>query len=100
VDPQFYAFRWITLLLSQEFPLTATLRIWDALLGDPTGRSDCLLRICTAMLLHVRPQLMQADFTRIMQTLQRYPPVDVNDLLCRAATLPSVEEAVAAAHAG
>ena len=33
VDPQFYAFRWITLLLSQEFAFPDLLRIWDTILG-------------------------------------------------------------------
>ncbi|XP_008808195.1 TBC1 domain family member 13 isoform X2 [Phoenix dactylifera] len=37
VNPQFYAFRWITLLLTQEFSFTDCLLIWDTLLGDPEG---------------------------------------------------------------
>lgn len=37
VDPQFYAFRWITLLLTQEFSFHTVLRIWDALLSHPFG---------------------------------------------------------------
>lgn len=37
VNPQFYAFRWITLLLTQEFNFTDCLHIWDTLLSDPEG---------------------------------------------------------------
>ncbi|CAN6442356.1 unnamed protein product [Victoria cruziana] len=37
VNPQFFAFRWITLLLTQEFSFKTILRIWDSLLGDPSG---------------------------------------------------------------
>jgi hypothetical protein len=37
VNPQFYAFRWITLLLTQEFKFHDCLHLWDALLGDPEG---------------------------------------------------------------
>jgi len=37
VKPQFYAFRWITLLLSQEFNFQSILRIWDSLLSNPFG---------------------------------------------------------------
>lgn len=58
MDPQFYAFRWITLLLTQEFPFPDSVRLWDSLLGDPAGRTDCLLRLCTAMLLHIRDDLL------------------------------------------
>ncbi|KAG2267351.1 hypothetical protein Bca52824_061906 [Brassica carinata] len=38
VNPQFYAFRWITLLLTQEFSFFDSLHIWDALLSDPEGK--------------------------------------------------------------
>lgn len=37
VNPQFYAFRWITLLLTQEFDFADSLRIWDTLVSDPDG---------------------------------------------------------------
>lgn len=37
VNPQFYAFRWITLLLTQEFDFADSLHIWDTLLSDPEG---------------------------------------------------------------
>ncbi|KAG2433510.1 hypothetical protein HYH02_012628 [Chlamydomonas schloesseri] len=96
VDPQFYAFRWMTLLLSQEFAFPDTLRIWDTILSDPHGRMDCLMRICTAMILHVRPILMRGDFSVILKTLQRYPPVDVNVLLTKAAAMPPCTEILAA----
>lgn len=45
VDPQFYAFRWVTLLLTQEFEFPELLRLWDALLADPAGQ----LRICACL---------------------------------------------------
>ncbi|KAL5216316.1 hypothetical protein ABZP36_007717 [Zizania latifolia] len=41
VNPQFYAFRWITLLLTQEFKFRDCIHIWDALLGDPEGPQVC-----------------------------------------------------------
>ena len=37
VNPQFYAFRWITLLLTQEFDFADSLRLWDSLLANPEG---------------------------------------------------------------
>lgn len=51
--------RWITLALTQEFAFPDALRLWDSLLSDPAGRTDCLLRLCVAMLLHVRDDLLQ-----------------------------------------
>ncbi|WIA33086.1 hypothetical protein OEZ86_006240 [Tetradesmus obliquus] len=88
VDPQFFAFRWITLLLTQEFSFPDAVRIWDTLLADPGGRLDCLLRVCLALLLHVRQQLLEGDFAVIVKTLQRYPSVDVDVILRAAARLP------------
>ena len=35
-------------------------RLWDTLFADAGGRTDCLLRVCTAMLLNVREELLQA----------------------------------------
>lgn len=50
IRPQYYSFRWITLLLSQEFPLPDVLRIWDTLFSDEK-RFDFLIHICCAMIL-------------------------------------------------
>lgn len=61
VNPQFFAFRWITLLLTQEFPFPDAVRIWDTLLSDPGGRMDCLLRVCVALLLNVRQELLAGE---------------------------------------
>lgn len=43
-------FRWISLILSQEFPLPDVVRIWDSVLADEK-RFDFLLYICCAMIL-------------------------------------------------
>ncbi|CAA7409887.1 unnamed protein product [Spirodela intermedia] len=81
VRPQFYAFRWITLLLTQEFGLPAVIRIWDALLGNPSGVQEMLLRVCCAMLLCVRRELLEGDFMANVKLLQSYPRVDLERLL-------------------
>ncbi|XP_054808017.1 uncharacterized protein LOC129310170 isoform X1 [Prosopis cineraria] len=77
VKPQFYAFRWITLLLTQEFSLDKILRIWDTLLSNPFGIQDMLLRICCAMLLCVKKRIMSGDFVSNLNLLQHYPD-DIN----------------------
>jgi len=47
IDPQFYAFRWITLILTQEHAFPDTMRLWDTILSFPKGRADFLLKgIC------------------------------------------------------
>lgn len=46
---QYYAFRWLTLLLSQEFPLPDVVRIWDAIFADD-NRFQFLVQFCCAMI--------------------------------------------------
>ncbi|XP_058103265.1 uncharacterized protein LOC131246844 isoform X3 [Magnolia sinica] len=73
VNPQFYAFRWITLLLTQEFNFADSLHIWDTLLSDPEGPQETLLRVCCAMLILIRRRLLAGDFTSNLKLLQNYP---------------------------
>ncbi|KAL4192765.1 hypothetical protein AMTRI_Chr06g173600 [Amborella trichopoda] len=81
VNPQFYAFRWITLLLTQEFNFADSLHIWDTLLGDPDGPLETLLRICCAMLILIRRRLLAGDFTSNLKLLQNYPSANISHLL-------------------
>ena len=59
LKPEFYAFRWLTLLLSQEFNLPDVLRIWDSLFADPGRDFEFLLFICCAMIVYVYLFLFQ-----------------------------------------
>ena len=90
VASQLYAFRWVTLLLTQEFPLPDALSLWDVLMAERRDRLGCLLRMCVAMLLEVRETLLQGDFAACLKLLQRYPPCDVARILARAETLHAV----------
>eukprot|EP00262_Sarcandra_glabra_P008538 TRINITY_DN22067_c0_g1_i1.p1 TRINITY_DN22067_c0_g1~~TRINITY_DN22067_c0_g1_i1.p1 ORF type:complete len:434 (+),score=52.56 TRINITY_DN22067_c0_g1_i1:112-1413(+) len=81
VNPQFYAFRWITLLLTQEFNFADSLHIWDTLLSDPEGPQETLLRVCCAMLILIRRRLLAGDFTSNLKLLQNYPSTNISHLL-------------------
>ncbi|KAL5542648.1 hypothetical protein UlMin_010358 [Ulmus minor] len=81
VNPQFYAFRWITLLLTQEFNFADSLHIWDTLLSDPEGPQETLLRVCCAMLILIRRRLLAGDFTSNLKLLQKYPPTNISHML-------------------
>ncbi|OXB72175.1 UNVERIFIED_CONTAM: hypothetical protein H355_000892 [Colinus virginianus] len=86
IKPQFFAFRWLTLLLSQEFLLPDVIRIWDSLFADDK-RFDFLLLVCCAMLTLIRDQLLEGDFTLNMRLLQDYPISDVHLILKKAKEL-------------
>lgn len=75
VDHRFYSFRWVTLLLSQEFSLDQAVRLWDALLSDSARytRRWLLYAFALAMLLELRDELLALEFNNIVPLLQAYP---------------------------
>jgi hypothetical protein len=83
LNPQFYSFRWLTLLLSQEFELPDVLRLWDSLFSD-TNRFEFLLYVCCAMLIAVREKLFDGDFADNLKMLQQYPPTDLHTIITLA----------------
>ncbi|KAI0380895.1 RabGAP/TBC [Hypomontagnella monticulosa] len=71
--PQVFLIRWVRLLFSREFPFDQMLVLWDTLFSaDPTFRLIDL--ICTSMLIRVRWDLLNADYTVALQLLLKYPP--------------------------
>ncbi|XP_067009228.1 TBC1 domain family member 13 [Anabrus simplex] len=84
--PQYYSFRWLTLLLSQEFPLPDVLRIWDSLFADE-NRFGFLIYICCSMIIVVRDQLLSGDFPANVKLLQNFPSMDIQVVLSKAAEL-------------
>jgi hypothetical protein len=80
IKPHYYAFRWITLLLSQEFPLPEVLRIWDFLFSD-AERFNFLICFCCSMLMLLKTNLMEGDFATNMKLLQSFP-VERFDVSC------------------
>lgn len=51
---EYFAFRWISLLVSREFPLPDVIAVWDTLLADPY-RFNFLLYLCVAMTMYAYP---------------------------------------------
>ncbi|EDV50653.1 TBC1 domain family member 13 isoform X2 [Drosophila erecta] len=86
LHPQYYSFRWLTLLLSQEFPLPDVLRIWDSVFADEQ-RFDFLIKICCSMILIQREAILENDFASNVKLLQNYPPIDINVVIAHAGSL-------------
>ncbi|XP_071377289.1 TBC1 domain family member 13 isoform X3 [Centroberyx affinis] len=86
IKPQYFTFRWLTLLLSQEFLLPDVIRIWDTLFSDQ-DRFHFLILVCCAMLILIRDHLLAGDFTINMRLLQDYPISDVHTILTKAKEL-------------
>ncbi|GMH55357.1 hypothetical protein TrRE_jg7387 [Triparma retinervis] len=66
--------RWVTTLLSREFNMPDTVRIWDVFLTN----TQITPYVCVAMVSLVRSRLLQMDFAGCLELLQNYPmSVDV-----------------------
>uniref|UniRef100_A0A8R1I6Q7 TBC1 domain family member 13 n=1 Tax=Caenorhabditis japonica TaxID=281687 RepID=A0A8R1I6Q7_CAEJA len=83
IKPQFYAFRWLSLLLSQEYPLPDVICLWDALFSD-SMRFDLLQYVCLAMMVLQREVLLKGDFPCCVRLLQNYPVSDVAKIVAFA----------------
>lgn len=86
LKPEFFAFRWLTLLLSQEFQLPDVIALWDALFAD-TKTFDFLMHICCSMILLQRESLIGGDFSHNIKILQNYPPIDIQTIVSHANNL-------------
>merc|ERR1711902_195299 len=85
LDPKFYALRWLMLLMAMEFQLPEVLRLWDSFLSDH-NRFEFVSYFAIAMLIKVKPQLMNGNFAQNLQLLQKYPSFDLYELI-----LPAIE---------
>mmetsp|Transcript_4476 Transcript_4476/g.9419 ORF Transcript_4476/g.9419 Transcript_4476/m.9419 type:complete len:712 (-) Transcript_4476:19-2154(-) len=98
IDASFYAVRWLTTLLSREFLLPDTIRLWDAMFAS-THKDNFLRYVCVTMLLMIRDQLLSGDFGTCIRLLQRYPTVHMEELLQSSRSLYIYETQVTVAVA-
>uniref|UniRef100_A0A7S2RK13 Rab-GAP TBC domain-containing protein n=1 Tax=Mucochytrium quahogii TaxID=96639 RepID=A0A7S2RK13_9STRA len=86
INPQYFALRWLTTLLSREMMLPDTVRLWDSLFADPK-RFTFLLYVCCSMISLQRENILASDFSGCLQILQKYPPTDLHQILLLAEDL-------------
>ncbi|KAI9646210.1 hypothetical protein NHQ30_005650 [Ciborinia camelliae] len=73
--PQIFLIRWIRLLFGREFPFDNLLEVWDTLFAEDP-ELDLVDLICVAMLLRIRWQLMESNYSLALMLLLKYdsPP--------------------------
>jgi len=75
IEPQLYMLRWIRLLCGREFHLEDLIPIWDCIFAyDPDLQLVDYLVI--SMLLYIRAELLQKDYSECLKRLFKYPPVE------------------------
>uniref|UniRef100_K3WBH4 Rab-GAP TBC domain-containing protein n=1 Tax=Globisporangium ultimum (strain ATCC 200006 / CBS 805.95 / DAOM BR144) TaxID=431595 RepID=K3WBH4_GLOUD len=77
LTPDLHSFRWYMTLLTREFKMSTTLRIWDSLLAD-SKRFGFLHYVSCALIRCERAFLLQNGFSQCLQVLQTLP--DVHDI--------------------
>eukprot|EP00040_Diaphanoeca_grandis_P027135 m.153757 g.153757 ORF g.153757 m.153757 type:complete len:418 (+) comp30846_c3_seq1:220-1473(+) len=83
IKPMFYSFRWLTCLLSQEFPLPDVIRLWDSLFSM-RDRQEYLINMCCGLVCSVKNEIISGGFADTVKLLQHLPPLDSNDILAKA----------------
>jgi len=76
LDSSFYAIRWLTTLLSREFRLPDTIRLWDSMLAS-THKENFLRYVCASMVMAIRDRLLRGDFGTCLKLLQNYPSGEI-----------------------
>lgn len=80
IDPAFYAIRWLTTLLSREFLLPDTIRLWDSCFAS-THKENFMRYVCVTMVMIIRDKLLKGDFSTCLRLLQAYPTTNIDNLL-------------------
>lgn len=70
IVPQIFAIRWLRLLFGREFEFKNVLKLWDILFAESLN-VDIIDMACVAILLRLRWQLIDADYTTAITTLTR-----------------------------
>jgi TBC1 domain family member 13 len=95
IDASFYAVRWLTTLLSREFLLPDTIRLWDSMFAS-AHKENFLRYVCVTMVLNIRHKLLKGDFTTCLRLLQSYPPANMDYLLESSRALLMYESQITA----
>ncbi|KAK4697329.1 TBC1 domain family member 5, partial [Lecanoromycetidae sp. Uapishka_2] len=70
--PQIFLIRWVRLLFGREFPFEDVLALWDILFAEDPGL-ELVDLVSVSMLLRIRWQLLEADYSAALTLLLRYP---------------------------
>ena len=80
IELQFFAFRWYTLLLTQEFELPDILRLWDSIFSVEDV-FEFMSFLCISILKIKRADIISKDFSGIMLSLQNLESVSIDEFI-------------------
>jgi TBC domain-containing protein kinase-like protein len=82
--PDLYAIPWVLTMFSHVFPLHKIFHLWDRLL---LGDSSFPLCVGLAVLLQLRPALMEAQFNECILLFSEMPAVDIDSVVSQSMDL-------------
>ncbi|CDU20555.1 hypothetical protein YYC_01345 [Plasmodium yoelii 17X] len=82
IETQYYAFKWILLLLTQEFDIADTIVLYDQFIIN--NNENFILYICLVICMKLKSSLLCGNFTVNLKLLQNIPPFDPYDIICEA----------------
>ncbi|ORY01100.1 RabGAP/TBC [Basidiobolus meristosporus CBS 931.73] len=94
IIPTYYAFRWLTVMCTQEFSLPEVIRLWDSILADQDRGNglEFLIDFCCAMVICIRSEILSASFVNSIKLLQNYPISDIHQVLQKAYELRNIQQ--------
>ncbi|KAJ9083652.1 hypothetical protein DSO57_1032596 [Entomophthora muscae] len=84
IEPQLFGLRWFRLLFSREMPFSSALILWDGILNYNPDL-DLVEFVALALLLFLRDQIVEQDYSSTLQCLMRPPKLHSPYTLLRQA---------------
>ncbi|CAG9472055.1 TBC domain protein, putative [Plasmodium vivax] len=85
IETQYYALKWILLLLTQEFDMADTIILYDHFIIN--NDENFILYICLVICTKLKSSLLCGNFTVNLKLLQNIPPFDPYDIIYEAKKL-------------
>ena len=82
-DFSIFAFRWISLMFSQDFDMLDILRIWDYLLSNENEYENCYY-FCLAIILMKKDNLIKNTIYGIYENLQNLKDLEIENIIFNA----------------
>ena len=87
-DFSILAFRWISLMFSQDFLMMDLLRIWDYLLCHDNKYQNCYY-FCLSIILMKKEKIMKSRLNEIYETFQNLKDLEVENIITNAKYIES-----------
>ena len=87
-DFSILAFRWISLMFSQDFLMLDLLRVWDYLFCHDDKYQNCYY-FCLSIILMKREKLMKTKINEIYETLQNIKDLAIENIISNAKYIES-----------